>query len=334
MLSFVLVQLLPPYFRKLVWRLMGQKIGTGVKVSYFAVVRSKSIALEDGARIDPFVIINTRKLTLKKRARVKSFSVIDTPEFELGEDSTILQQVVVGGMVTPRSKLIIGKRVKVFSFSFLNPTEPITIGDDVGIGGANYIFTHGSWQNVLDGFPSSFGPVNIERGVWFPWRVFVMPNVTVGEFATIGANSVITRNIPARTLAIGSPAKVVKTGDEYIRPLSEVQRKDFLLKLLDEFVEYLVFMGNSATKCEGEAAWDIKMNGESPYRLLFDGATNSPGTVDRVVVSLKHPSKLPTGVIAAFSVDEKAVYVNDLARVSELRNFFSRYGIRFEVVPA
>jgi hypothetical protein len=78
------------------------------------------------------------------------------------------------------------------------------------------------------------------------------------------------------------------------------------------------------------------MKGESAYRLrfLFDGDADLPSKVDRVVVSLKHPNELPSGVIAAFSVDEKTVYVKDLARVSELRNFFSRYGIRFEVVPA
>lgn len=335
MLGVLLIHMLPPYFRKLVWRLMGHEIGVGVKVSYFSIIRSKSIALHDGARIDPLVVINTRKVTLKKRARIKSLSVIDTPEFELGEDSTILQQVVVGGMVTPRSKLIIGKRVKVFSFSFLNPTEPIIIDDDVGIGGANYIFTHGSWQSVLDGFPASFGPVHIEKGVWFPWRVFVMPNVTVGEYATIGANSVITRHIPKRSLAVGSPAKVLKTGDEYIRPMSESQRKNFVAKTLEEFVEYLSFMGHLAVKETAEPAWTIRVKGKKKVQLRFlDGFQGDiSGDVDCVIVSMSYPIQLPKRTVAVFAVDEKKLYVDDLRQVAELRDFFSRYGVRFEVLP-
>ncbi|MBN1364231.1 MAG: hypothetical protein JW976_05430 [Syntrophaceae bacterium] len=51
----------------------------------------------------------------------------------------------------------------------------------------------------------------MEDHVWLPWRVFVMPGVTIGRRSIIGANSTVTTSIPAHTLAVGSPAKIVKS---------------------------------------------------------------------------------------------------------------------------
>jgi lipopolysaccharide O-acetyltransferase len=44
--------------------------------------------------------------------------------------------------------------------------------------------------------------------------VVIMPGVTVGALSIIGANSVVTKSIPDRCIAIGAPARVVKTWDE------------------------------------------------------------------------------------------------------------------------
>ena len=57
-------------------------------------------------------------------------------------------------------------------------------------------------------------PVLVKRGCWIGQNVVIMPGVTVGELSIIGANSVVTKSIPARCIAIGAPARVVKTWDE------------------------------------------------------------------------------------------------------------------------
>lgn len=61
-------------------------------------------------------------------------------------------------------------------------------------------------------------PVRIGEGAWLGAGVVVAPGVTVGDYAVIGAGSVVTRDIPPRVLAAGVPCRVV-------RPLDERDRK-------------------------------------------------------------------------------------------------------------
>jgi acetyltransferase-like isoleucine patch superfamily enzyme len=54
------------------------------------------------------------------------------------------------------------------------------------------------------------GPVVIEDEVWLGERVCVMPNVTIGKHSVIGANSVVTKDIPPYCIAVGVPARIIK----------------------------------------------------------------------------------------------------------------------------
>ncbi|WP_028045797.1 sugar O-acetyltransferase [Cellulomonas sp. URHE0023] len=57
-------------------------------------------------------------------------------------------------------------------------------------------------------------PVRIEDDVWIGANVVILPGVTVGAGSVIGAGSVVTRDIPARVVAVGSPCRVVRSVDE------------------------------------------------------------------------------------------------------------------------
>ncbi len=61
------------------------------------------------------------------------------------------------------------------------------------------------WQ----GFTSK-GPVTIGDNVWFGANVVVTSGVTIGRRSVIGANSVVTEDVPAFSIAAGSPARVIK----------------------------------------------------------------------------------------------------------------------------
>jgi acetyltransferase-like isoleucine patch superfamily enzyme len=61
------------------------------------------------------------------------------------------------------------------------------------------------WQ----GFTSK-GPTRIGDNCWFGVNVAVTSGVTIGERCVVGANSVVTRDLPPHTIAAGSPAKVIK----------------------------------------------------------------------------------------------------------------------------
>ena len=53
-------------------------------------------------------------------------------------------------------------------------------------------------------------PIAIGDDVWLGGGVIVLPGVTIGDAAVIGAGSVVTRNIPPRVLAVGNPCRVIR----------------------------------------------------------------------------------------------------------------------------
>lgn len=57
-------------------------------------------------------------------------------------------------------------------------------------------------------------PVVIKDGAWIGGRAVILPGVTVGENAVIGAGSVVTKDIPADCVAVGNPCRVIRRLDE------------------------------------------------------------------------------------------------------------------------
>ncbi len=53
-------------------------------------------------------------------------------------------------------------------------------------------------------------PITVGNNVWFGGNVCVMPGVIIGDNCVIGGGSVVTKNIPANTVAVGNPCKVIK----------------------------------------------------------------------------------------------------------------------------
>lgn len=68
-------------------------------------------------------------------------------------------------------------------------------------------------DNAAD-LPYRLGEIHIGKGVMLGMETMVMPGVTIGDGAIIGAYSLVTKDIPAWTVATGRPAKVVRTIEE------------------------------------------------------------------------------------------------------------------------
>lgn len=64
-------------------------------------------------------------------------------------------------------------------------------------------------QPRRDGWEAA-APITIGDNVWIGGGVIVCPGVTIGDDAVIGAGSVVTRDVPARSLAVGNPARVIR----------------------------------------------------------------------------------------------------------------------------
>ncbi|QEW04297.1 sugar O-acetyltransferase [Microbacterium lushaniae] len=104
----------------------------------------------------------------------------------------------------------LGKRIFINSGCRFQDQGGIAIGDDCLIGHNAVIATlqhdiHPARRGDL--IPS---PVVIGRNVWLGANVTVLPGVTIGDDAVIGAGSVVTKDIPAASIAVGSPARVVR----------------------------------------------------------------------------------------------------------------------------
>ena len=340
-LKMATVGILPSGLKKTLYRLRGAKIGKNVSLGMFSILVAKEIEIDDNSSIGPFSFILADKIKIGKRSKVNALVAIETGFFEMKNDSVVMEQVVIGGMLTPRSGISIGNNVKIFPYSFINPTEKVTIEDEVGVGGANYIFTHGSWQSKLDGFPVSFGPVTIKKGVWLPWRVFIMPNVTINEYATIGAGSIITKDIPERSLAAGSPAKVLRTGDEYIKQHDLHQKTEIVLDILKEYTDYLSHIGTKAQFVSDES-FPSKITNKEFTLLFFDKKPESgfqtDSSVKTVILSLSEIEKndrnqLSSKGIAWFDLEKKESFFENTKAWLFTKDFLSRYGIRFYTFP-
>jgi acetyltransferase-like isoleucine patch superfamily enzyme len=87
--------------------------------------------------------------------------------------------------------------------------DNVLIGSDVHIYVSNHEFSEPDTDIYFQGH-SPPKPVRIERGAWIGAKVIILPGVTVGQNAVVGAGSVVTKNVPARTIVVGSPAKTVR----------------------------------------------------------------------------------------------------------------------------
>ena len=88
----------------------------------------------------------------------------------------------------------------------------LTIGDDVMIGPKVTIVTAGhpvSPTERRNGITMS--PVVIGNNVWIGAAATILPGVTIGDGAVVAAGAVVSRNVPANTMAAGVPARVIKS---------------------------------------------------------------------------------------------------------------------------
>lgn len=107
----------------------------------------------------------------------------------------------------------IGKGVKHGGTLFIDCQDQVTIKDYSFLGHDCKILTgyHDYTQKGLERQRAILHkPVTLERGVWVGSYTIILPGVTIGENAVIGAGSVVTKDVPANQLWAGNPAKQIK----------------------------------------------------------------------------------------------------------------------------
>lgn len=334
------IGLLPTFLKVTYYRSLGAKIGPNVRIGFGSVIVADEIEVGEGVSIGFGTFLRARRVTIGRFAQIRSASFLDAETISIGEDAKINEQVFVGGLSSPHSHFHLGARTILMQHTFINVARPVTIGDDTGIGGKCTIFTHGSWQNMLDGYPVTFAPVTIGSNVWIPWQVFIMPGVTIGDGATIGAGSLVTKDIPAGALAFGNPAKVARTSDQYPTRPDHARRTEMLRQMVAEFCEYLEHEGLKVSRDQQSSFDSItvidKMGTSYGLAVLYDGMVSMPPlSKARVILSLVEIDERERQMLKSrrqmwLDIGHKQQGGISNLLGEELVEFIKRYGVRFE----
>lgn len=112
------------------------------------------------------------------------------------------------------AKILVGDNFGMSGTSICSFSS-IVIGNNVRVG-ANCVIADSDFHlnDIRSGEPH---PIVIEDNVWLGYGVIVKKGVTIGANSVIGMNSIVTHDIPANSVAAGSPCKVLKTVEGLIR---------------------------------------------------------------------------------------------------------------------
>ncbi|SMB90164.1 DapH/DapD/GlmU-related protein [Deinococcus hopiensis] len=196
-------------------RVFDEKGGTYFIRLIYSIVRSrymvKKYGYGGGLKLSESAYISGRRdiiigkdVTIGKRSRIEAIS-------RHGERRYI-------------PHLSIGKGTAINDDVHIACISRVSIGEDVLMASRIYISDHNhgiyngsnpdSPYNPPNNRPLSIQPVHIGSKVWLGEGVCVLPGVSIGDGAIVGANSVVTRNIPANSIAVGVPAQVIKVFKE------------------------------------------------------------------------------------------------------------------------
>jgi acetyltransferase-like isoleucine patch superfamily enzyme len=319
--------------------LLGYRIGRRVRIAFGGVVIGTDVELGDHVEIGLLTVVQGRRIRIGRHSSIGTMSYVSCEQIEIGEDARIREQVFVGGPQLPESRFSLGDRTIVLQMANINPTKPVVIGDDTGIGGHCLIFTHGAWLNALDGYPVTYEPVTLGRSVWLPWRVFVMPGATIGDGSVIGANSLVAGAIPPNSLAVGTPAKVIRSAPAF-RPLGADDRAALVREIMSEFDRYVVY--SDTTIAGGGAIRTYTRDGRGwALRWLAAGVTRADLATARrgdTILTEDALTETERATLRARGVSwldlggrTRSESGNPLAE--ELALFIGRYGIRLARDP-
>jgi putative colanic acid biosynthesis acetyltransferase WcaF len=105
--------------------------------------------------------------------------------------------------LTLRRYCTLGRGVEVYNYAHITLGEQATVSQETYLCSASHDFEDPS-------MPLTFSPIIIGAQAWVAAGCFIGPGITIGEGAVVGAHSVVTKDVPAWTVAAGNPARVIK----------------------------------------------------------------------------------------------------------------------------
>lgn len=123
---------------------------------------------------------------------------------KIGADCNICAHTLIEGNVVIGDRVTVKSGVQIWDGS--------VIGDDVFIG-PNATFSNDLHPRSKQ-YPTKFSGVTIHNGASIGANATLLPGITVGEKAMVGAGAVVTKDVPAQAVVVGNPAKIVRYLDD------------------------------------------------------------------------------------------------------------------------
>ena len=176
--------------------------------------KEKMLAGERYNCLDPNLNVERQKI---KKA-LYHFNKVEA----LSERQTILQnilgQIGQNSIIEPPFYCVYGQNINIGDHVYLNfqcvilDCNRVSIGDHTMIGPNVQIYTP---AHDLQAETRSQGwevakPIDIAENVWIGGGAILLPGVKIGRNAVVGAGAVVTRDVPANTIVVGNPARVIR----------------------------------------------------------------------------------------------------------------------------
>ena len=186
--------------------------GERVTIGVGSRIVGGEIVIGDDVQIGPNVDIEvSERLVIGKGSVIRNGTIIHGRDIELGREFYANHHAEIGGgsCFEKTSSLTVGYWFHLGSYTMVNTAMKVTIGNEVGLGRFTNLYTHGAYLPLVEGFPVQFAPITIGNRVWLP-SATINPGVTIGDDVVVGVGSVVTQSIPSNSLAVGTPAKIVR----------------------------------------------------------------------------------------------------------------------------
>lgn len=107
-------------------------------------------------------------------------------------------------VVQNKDKFVLGKNTDIGAFTYINAKNGVTIEDDVQIGSHCSIYS----VSTID---EKAGSIILKENCKIGSHTTIMPGVTVGKNTTVGAHSFVNKDLPDNVVAVGCPARIIKS---------------------------------------------------------------------------------------------------------------------------
>lgn len=295
----------------------------------------KNVELGLGSSIIPY-FSGFKKIKIGKNVVIGDHVQILSKNLCIGDGGQIKNKTHIWG----QSDFTMGNGAYIDSECHFDLRRNITLGNDVVISGGNWLYTHMVFRSVLDGAPSKFGPIIIEDRTYIGANAFVLPDITIGHDAIIGARAVVTKNVSPDSVVVGNPAREIGHTYERIKKLSSEDKNIIIKNIFIDFVnmypEYVHLKLNRENCCV------IKMD---DMHIIYHSRIDTGKIIDTIMRKYGKPLTLvslgiPGNIKETCSKQDifwidlenstRSLKTNKINQFLEL--FFGNYGIKISAL--